>query len=351
MSKLSAIVSLQNKGGKLQVEPGLGSEAPIQKIGSISELRLLEILCFTQDLEKARATYNDTKKLPSRGRVIHSTGKIHRMVFLPQTLILEYEKNKAAPIFVNLAKPFDTAINISKTSQLDLNYTPLSFSAAFELLERKGLLVPSVHHLQWGDLRRRFPVDANYGFGRGTPIDRFYLDIFLRKIKKNVCGKILEIGADQKRLDLKKYKPGARFDSLDIEGKSKPTFTANAEVQSILKPRSYDSILAFNVLGHCRNPFSVTKNMHTWLRPGGIAFCAVSSSQRVGRCPEDCWKIQPDGLRALFSNFRKIQIISYGNLTTTIGALQGLAAEELSKEELLDHHPDYPVLSCVIAEK
>src|SRR5262245_50153649 len=39
----------------------------------------------------------------------------------------------------------------------------------------RGLPVP-----RWGNLRRVRPFSASYGFDRGTPIDRYYLDTFLR---------------------------------------------------------------------------------------------------------------------------------------------------------------------------
>jgi hypothetical protein len=35
----------------------------------------------------------------------------------------------------------------------------------------------------------------------------------------------------------------------------------------------------------------------------------------------------------------------------TVAALMGIAAEELEESELMDHHPDYPVASCIIVTK
>ncbi|MGH7267672.1 MAG: glycosyltransferase [Candidatus Rokuibacteriota bacterium] len=47
--------------------------------------------------------------------------------------------------------------------------------------------------LDWGDLRRTSPVDANWGYGRGTPIDRYYIERFLEAHAADVRGTVLEV--------------------------------------------------------------------------------------------------------------------------------------------------------------
>jgi hypothetical protein len=47
----------------------------------------------------------------------------------------------------------------------------------------------------------------------------------------------------------------------------------------------------------------------------------------------------------------KIRIESYGNVLTATGLLHGLAADELSDQELDHFDPDYEVLISIRAEK
>jgi hypothetical protein len=46
-----------------------------------------------------------------------------------------------------------------------------------------------------GDLRRVTPIDANWGFERGTPIDRVYVEEFVGSHAVDIHGRILEIAA------------------------------------------------------------------------------------------------------------------------------------------------------------
>ena len=46
-----------------------------------------------------------------------------------------------------------------------------------------------------------------------------------------------------------------------------------------------------------------------------------------------------------------IEVESYGNVLVACAFLHGLAAHELTKEELDSHDPDYPVLITVRATK
>ena len=45
----------------------------------------------------------------------------------------------------------------------------------------------------WGNLRRTSPISPSYGFERGTPIDRFYVDRFLSARRALITGRVLEI--------------------------------------------------------------------------------------------------------------------------------------------------------------
>ena len=53
---------------------------------------------------------------------------------------------------------------------------------------QKGLPIP-----RWGNLRRTEPFSRNFGFDRGTPIDRHYLMQFLERHRSEITGDVLEI--------------------------------------------------------------------------------------------------------------------------------------------------------------
>src|SRR5688500_19854349 len=54
--------------------------------------------------------------------------------------------------------------------------------------------VPPVGKVNFGDLRRTTPFCANYGFSRGDPVDRYYIEGFLALHAADIKGSVLEIG-------------------------------------------------------------------------------------------------------------------------------------------------------------
>src|SRR5438046_1805575 len=54
----------------------------------------------------------------------------------------------------------------------------------------RGLPLP-----HWGNLRRTQPFSRDWGFDRGTPVDRYYLHAFLDKHRQYIRGDVLEIQA------------------------------------------------------------------------------------------------------------------------------------------------------------
>ena len=47
--------------------------------------------------------------------------------------------------------------------------------------------------INWGDLRKVTPVSRNFGYDRGTPVDRYYIEKFLEENKADIRGSVLEI--------------------------------------------------------------------------------------------------------------------------------------------------------------
>ena len=55
--------------------------------------------------------------------------------------------------------------------------------------------------IDWGGLRRTTPISREFGFDRGTPVDRYYISKFLDRNRRLIAGRVLEIGDDSYTLE------------------------------------------------------------------------------------------------------------------------------------------------------
>src|SRR4051794_37443694 len=57
-----------------------------------------------------------------------------------------------------------------------------------------SLWAPALGAVRLGDFCRTAPISTVFGFDRGTPIDRYYIETFLSKNADDIRGRVLEIG-------------------------------------------------------------------------------------------------------------------------------------------------------------
>ena len=225
------------------------------------------------------------------------------------------------------------------------------FDAVVTELVGAGALSPSPGTVRFGDFGRLWPFSQRFGFDRGAPIDRYYMQQFIRSIRPVVRGRCLEIGGYRLNNWLYRFNVD-EFRTLELEQSHiADDLVGDAADRGVLEPASWDSILAFHVLEHCPDPFSVVSNMRAWLRPNGHACVAVPCAQRVHSYPGDYWRFMPEGLRVLFRDFSEVNVSAYGNPLTVVSNYMGLSHTELVAQDLDAAHPDYPVLACVVARK
>ena len=56
---------------------------------------------------------------------------------------------------------------------------------------------PQTASWDWGGLRRLEPMSRKFGYDRGLPVDRYYIERFLETHRCDVAGRTLEIGDDE----------------------------------------------------------------------------------------------------------------------------------------------------------
>lgn len=227
---------------------------------------------------------------------------------------------------------------------------------AFDRLARElvdiGALSPAVGEVMWGDLDRAQPLCYHCGFTRGTPVDRYYLANFVNSTRELVRGKVLEIGGQLQNKNIYGYNSYVtEYLTLELHPGPETTYVGDVHDPTLFAPNTFDTLVAFNILEHCLEPWTVIKNLYQWLNPKGVCLVMVPYFQKLHDRPIDMWRFSPLALRRMFAMFKVTEIQQYGNPRAAIASLLGIAAEELSLEKLDHHHIDYPVAICVAASK
>jgi SAM-dependent methyltransferase len=215
---------------------------------------------------------------------------------------------------------------------------------------RRLLQWPPVGRVRLGGLDRTRPVDDNYGWARGTPVDRFYIDDFLTTHVRDVRGRVLEVGGD----DYTRRFGGDRVTKSDVlhapPGSAAATIVADLADAPAIDDASFDCVIATQTLQYVYDLEAAAATIERILAPGGVALITVPGIAKIAR-PEaeqygDYWRFTTDSLRRLFPG---AEIRTYGNVLAATAMLHGLAAEEIGAPKLDDHDPDYEVLIAVAA--
>jgi hypothetical protein len=205
----------------------------------------------------------------------------------------------------------------------------------------------------WGNLRRTRPFSENFGFDRGTPIDRFYLHRFLQEHSADISGKVLEIqGTGYTR---RFGQDVTEAHSVDIVDEFGPTYLCDlAHSENVIPSNYYDCFLLPNTLCVLRDVETCLAQALRIVKPRGVILATTSAF--VPLCPDcpDYWRMSADGWLQLAARVWpgcEYVVAGHGNCLAAVAAMLGLACEELTDGELTLHDHRYPVLVTLVCRK
>jgi SAM-dependent methyltransferase len=216
---------------------------------------------------------------------------------------------------------------------------------------------PPVGRVDFGDLRRLRPLSHEFGYERGQPVDRYYIENFLSRHAGKIQGYVLEIGDDNytRRFGMERV---TRSDVLHIdEGNPKATLVGNLVSAEHIPSQHFDCIIFTQTLQFIYDCPAALNTLHRILKPGGTLLATVPG---ISKIPQDewgelcCWSFTELSIQRLFDAAfpqSSVSIESGGNVLSAIAFLHGLATEDLDPRELDYHDPLYQVLISVKATK
>jgi hypothetical protein len=204
------------------------------------------------------------------------------------------------------------------------------------------------------------PVSRVFGFDRGKPIDRFYIEAFLQANKDAIQGTVVEVGDNQytKLFHSSLVQESLVIGNVGHEANSDLLRSVDLESGTGLQKNIADCLILTQVLPFIFDLSSAVANISRLLRPGGKVLSTMGGISQISRYDMDrwgdYWRFTDASAKRLFSDVfgpSNVAVSTYGNVATAKAFLDGLCAEELPQKLLSEHDPDYQVTVCVRAEK
>jgi glycosyltransferase involved in cell wall biosynthesis len=220
----------------------------------------------------------------------------------------------------------------------------------------KGTRHKPIGRVRFGNLRRLTPFSREFGYDRGLPIDRYYIERFLAKNASDIRGQVLEVADNAYTLRF----GGNRVSKSDVlhvtQGNSQATIVNDLTRADDIPSDSFDCVILTQTLQFIYDVRAALRTIKRILKPGGVVLATLPGISPVSRYDMERWGLfwafTTQSARRLFEEVfpqHHVQITAYGNVLTAASFLYGMATEELRQEELEHFDPDYELTITVRA--
>jgi SAM-dependent methyltransferase len=210
----------------------------------------------------------------------------------------------------------------------------------------------------FGGLGGLSPITNDWGYSRGLPVDRVYIERFLARHKHDIRGHVLEIGDDTYTWRFGEERV-AKSTTLDIRrDNSKAMIVADLTDAPHIPDDTFDCVILTQVLVLIRDFESALRTVSRILKPHGVALITIPGITQISADTAESaawsWSFYPETFRSFVSRYfdrQNLIVESYGNVKTTIAFLAGLARDDLAPDDFEHNDCRYPLIVGVRAIK
>lgn len=214
---------------------------------------------------------------------------------------------------------------------------------------------PPVGRVNLGHLNRTTPFSHSFGYDRGGPVDRHYIEQFLERNKQFIRGRVLEIGDNDYTL---KFGGTAvtQSDILHID-ESNPHATLIGDLSNVphIDDAQFDCIVLTQTLHLIYDFHKAIASCHRLLKPGGILLITVPGITQIDQGEWKniwLWSFTETSLRRVLSEqFTNPKVETFGNVLVATAFLYGMGLTEIKRSQLDEKDEHYPVIITGVAKK
>jgi SAM-dependent methyltransferase len=212
------------------------------------------------------------------------------------------------------------------------------------------------HRVAWAPARRTMPISDPYGEERGTPVDRFYIDAFMKSMSDTIQGDVLEV---QSPLYTRRF-GGSKVTAahvLDVDASNRrATVVADLCASGSLPSRAYDCVIVTQTMQYLADEAAALANIWQALRPGGVLLMTVPCLAALDPAylDADYWRYTPAGLASRLRSVLPeavVEVSAGGNVLACSAYLYGFAVEDLTEDELAVRDQRFPLTAFARVSK
>jgi hypothetical protein len=207
-------------------------------------------------------------------------------------------------------------------------------------------------------LARLEPVSRIFGFDRGKPVDRWYIERFLAAHAADVRGRVLEVAEPT----YTRWYGGDDVSHSDVlhaaPGNDEATVVGDLVTGEGLPRDAYDCFVMTQTLQVIYDVAGAVRGTRELLAPDGVILATVPGISQISREDRrdwgDWWRFTSDSARRIFGDAYgadNVEVEAHGNVLSAACFLYGFASEELSEEELAYNDQDFEMLMTIRAVK
>ncbi len=216
---------------------------------------------------------------------------------------------------------------------------------------------PAIGAVEGGDFDRLQPFCSDFGFSRGGPVDRYYIENFLKKQSGDIKGRVLEIGDNEYSL----LYGGSKITQSDIlhvdASNTKATFIGDLSDAPQVPDNSFDCVVLTQTLHLIYNYKGALDTCYRILKPGGVLLLTspvITSIDRGEWSNTWYWSFTDKALERMVGEAfptGKVEVDTFGNVYVATAFLYGMGASEVSKEKFDHQDSQFQVIVTARAVK
>ncbi len=217
--------------------------------------------------------------------------------------------------------------------------------------------IPPAGKIKMGDFNRTSPYSREFGYDRGGPLDRYYIELFLQNQSDYIHGRVLEIGDNEYTLRF----GGNRVTQSDIlhidESNTNATFIGDLSNAPQLPDNSFDCIVLTQTLHLIYEYHKAIATCYRILKPGGRLLLTAPGISHIdyGEWKQNwLWSFTANAIKKILGEVfpaKYTTVESFGNVLVATAFLYGIGLPELKKEQLDAHDEHYQVIITAVAIK